>query len=298
MCTHAKCTLLRSIIPFSGIRYSHSEFGGRALYPGFDPRDDYEEDNPIKQRGYDCYGHGTAVASVAAGNELGVAKNATIYSVRVLSCGGRSPKSVSIDGIDRAVEAALNSGRPSVISMSLSGSFSIAQNEAVKAATDAGIPVVVTAGNRRSDACYVSPASTPSAITVGGTARGDRVYARTSGGSCVDILAPGEDVLVADFTSENGTFFANGTSFAAPIVSGVLAMHLQERPSLSVQDLTQLLIDTSQKEVLDFSLLVPLGLAKTTPNRLVLVKENGELSARKELNKKVSYICIYRTCSL
>ena len=275
-----KITLFRSIILFAGIRYSHSEFGGRALYPGFDPVDDSLGEN---RQGDDCNGHGTGVASIAAGNQLGVAKNATIYSVRVLKCDNSGSVSVFVQGVALAVEAAKKSSRPSVISLSLGGKKSTTVNEAVEMAISEGIPVVVTAGNGKSSACSFSPGSSTSAITVGGTAYGDRVYLDTNGGSCVDIFAPGELVLVADYTSVYGTKYTSGTSFAAPIVSGVAAIYLQERPSLSVQDLKQLLIDTSLKEVLNFDILVPRGLAGTTSNRFVQVK-NSELSACKEVN--------------
>ena len=259
--------------------------------------DYYNSTEDEDQEGADCNGHGTAVASVAVGNELGVARKATVYSVRVLDCSGFGPWGVIIDGINRAVDAAKNSSKPSVISMSLRGPNFTAVNDAVQAATDAGVPVVVAAGNDHSDACYFSPASAPSAITVGGTAQGDRVYINTNGGSCVDILAPGEAVLAEYFGSENGRWIVSGTSIAAPIVSGVLAIYLQERPSLGVQDLTQLLIDTSVKGVLDLSILSEVGLSDTTPNRLVQVK-NGELSAHREVNSQVCRIGTYAILGL
>ena len=239
---------------------------------------DFEDEEAGNRRGADCHGHGTAVASNAAGNHLGVAKKATVYSVRVLNCSGYGPWGVIINGLLLAVEAAKNSSRPSVISMSIEGLKSTSLNDAVKMATDAGVPVVAAAGNKHSDACSYSPASAPSAITVGGTAEGDRLYIDTNGGRCVDILAPGEFVLAANYNSESGTLFASGTSFATPIVSGVLAIYLQERPFLSVQDLTYLLIDTSVKGILDLSILSDVDLAETTPNRLVQVNR-GELSA-------------------
>ena len=67
----------------TGIEYSHSEFGGRAQYGGYDAIDDLER---TSMRGRDCHGHGTHCAGIAAGYTSGVAKNANIYSVRVLDC--------------------------------------------------------------------------------------------------------------------------------------------------------------------------------------------------------------------
>ena len=92
-----------------------------------------------------------------------------------------------------------------------------------------------------------------------------------------------------DFRHEHGRYRSSGTSFSCPIVSGVLAIYLQERPSLGVKDATQLLIDTSVKGVLNLGLLNDVGLAETTPNKLVQVK-NGELSAHREVNIQVSHI--------
>ena len=54
----------------SGIRYSHVEFENRAKYSGYDPMDVYLGES---RRGEDCFGHGTHVASLAAGATHGAA---------------------------------------------------------------------------------------------------------------------------------------------------------------------------------------------------------------------------------
>src|SRR2546428_5334334 len=64
----------------TGIRYSHSEFGGRASL-GIDEID-------LGGDGSDCYGHGTHVAGTVGGITYGVAKAVSLYSVRVLNCEG------------------------------------------------------------------------------------------------------------------------------------------------------------------------------------------------------------------
>ena len=78
-------------------------FEGRAEYPGFDPVDSATGSN---QQGRDCHGHGTHVASLAAGRVYGAAKKARIYSVRVLNCYGGTPWSIIISGINYAVQKA------------------------------------------------------------------------------------------------------------------------------------------------------------------------------------------------
>ena len=75
---------MHQIIAFSGIKYDHEEFQGqRAQYDFYDPVDVNTGSN---QQGLDCHGHGTHVAALAAGKTYGVAKGATVYSMRVLSC--------------------------------------------------------------------------------------------------------------------------------------------------------------------------------------------------------------------
>ena len=136
---------------------------------------------------------------------------------------------------------------------------------------------MVAAGNNNSNACENSPASSGPAITVAGSAEGDGLYYYTDGGGCVDIFAPGSLVLGANYQSQSGSKYLSGTSMATPIVSGVLAIYLQEKPSLTVQELTQLLIDNSIKDALNFTRLRSFTLDETSPNRLVHVK-NGRLS--------------------
>ena len=93
----------------------------------------------------DCHGHGSHVAGTVASKDYGVAPGATIVGVRVLSCSGSGSNSDVINGIFWAIEDA--AGRPAVINMSLGGSKSSLLNAAVQDAVDAGITVVVAAGN-------------------------------------------------------------------------------------------------------------------------------------------------------
>src|SRR5438445_13689319 len=76
----------------SGIRYTHTDFGGRAdaVYDGIGDG----------QNGNDCYGHGTHVAGLAGSSTYGVAKNSRLHAVRVLNCSGQGTVSLMISGID------------------------------------------------------------------------------------------------------------------------------------------------------------------------------------------------------
>ena len=106
------------------------------------------------QQGLDCHGHGTHVAALAAGKTYGVAKGATVYSMRVLSCNGQGSFVNVLLGINHVIgQQIANRDRRIIISMSLRGPFSQAVDDAVRDATNEGILVVVAAGNDCSDAC-------------------------------------------------------------------------------------------------------------------------------------------------
>ena len=76
--------------------------------------------------------------------------------------------------------------------------------------------MVAAAGNESYDACYVSPASEPLAITVGSTTISDSQSWFRDYGSCVDIYAPGSDITSSFGTSPNAVAAYSGTSMANP----------------------------------------------------------------------------------
>jgi subtilisin family serine protease len=140
----------------TGVRTNHVEFGERAQR-GFDAFDGNSED---------CNGHGTHVGGTVGGNLYGVAKSVTLVGVRVLDCNGSGTWSGVIAGMDWV---AANASGPSVANMSLGGGASTSINDAVARMYNAGVPVIVAAGNgdrrgREQDACNYSPASAPRGI--------------------------------------------------------------------------------------------------------------------------------------
>ena len=258
------------LILYIGINYDHYEFdGNRALYTGYDPVDNYDGTN---QKGRDCDGHGTHVASLACGKLYGVAKKANCYSVRVLNCWGSGAWSVIIDGLNSAATNITNKNprRPAIISMSLGGYYTSSVNNVSSNIVNSGIPIVAAAGNDGDDACDYSPASAPGVITVASSAQGDYVSSFTNGGSCVDIFAPGSDVKAADHScnSCSCTKLDSGTSMAAPIVSGAIALYLQEQPLLTPSEIIENLTENCLKNALDLRFL-SYRLRNTTTNCLL-----------------------------
>src|SRR4051794_8345665 len=107
----------------TGIRLTHSDFGGRAV-TGIDLVDGGEA--------IDCNGHGTHVAGTIGGRLRGVAKAVKLVAVRVLDCGGSGPVSRIVSGLNW-VASNHASGAPAVANMSLGGAASTAIDSAVNA---------------------------------------------------------------------------------------------------------------------------------------------------------------------
>ncbi|HEY8184091.1 MAG TPA: S8 family peptidase, partial [Thermoanaerobaculia bacterium] len=164
----------------TGIRTSHTDFGGRASV-GFDAVGD-------GQNGQDCNGHGTHVSGTVGGATYGVAKGVTLVAVRVLNCSGSGTNSGVIAGVNWVAQ---NRIIPAVANMSLGGGASQALDDAVTGAVNAGVTFCVAAGNSNVDACTTSPARTPAAITVGATDSTDHRASFSNFGTCVDIFGPG-----------------------------------------------------------------------------------------------------------
>ena len=159
---------VKAYIIDTGLRVTHTEFGGRASL-GHDSIDD--------GNGPDCKGgtvggpsngHGTHVAGTIGSATYGVAKGVTLVGVRVLDCNGSGSWSQVIDGVDW-VTGNHTGANPAVANMSLGGGFTQALNDAVQDSIADGVTYAVAAGNSNDNACNYSPASTPNALTVGAT---------------------------------------------------------------------------------------------------------------------------------
>ena len=256
----------------SGINFAHEEFENRAKYSGYDPMDVYEGDN---RQGTDCHGHGTHVASLAAGKTYGVAKGVRVYSVRVLNCENRGAWSVILSGLDHVSQVVVQRGRPAIVSLSLGGSYFRTVNDAIQELYNEGIFSASAAGNDMADACGNSPASSSYTFTVAGSNINDNIYFATNFGQCVDIFAPGQNIRGADHTCSTCYKVLSGTSMATPIVSAVAAIMLSLEPLLKPLALMNKLTASAIKNTLSFS-DIPFAFRSLTANRLLHVQ--GELA--------------------
>ncbi|PRD39752.1 UNVERIFIED_CONTAM: Extracellular serine proteinase [Trichonephila clavipes] len=215
----------------TGLRASHTEFTGRVgSGRNFAPNSGGllglgASTNAADTS--DCNGHGTHVAGTIAGRLSGVARQAIVHPVRVMNCNGSGSTSNLIAGIDWLIA---NAQRPAVANLSLGGSASTALDNAVRNAVGQGITMVVAAGNNNANACNESPARASEALVVGATGSSDRRSSYSNYGTCLDIFAPGDNILSAGHNSDTGTATLSGTSMAAPHVAGAAALYLASRP--------------------------------------------------------------------
>lgn len=222
----------------TGVRATHVEFEGRAIFLANTLRDNINSD---------CNGHGTHVAGIAISRTFGVAKKATLLAVRVLGCDGNGILDDILEGIDIVVEyAEKRAPRRSIINLSLGGKKNAVMDMMVELLReDANMVVILAAGNENSDACAASPSNmgfNNYVLTVASSDIYDRRPPWSNYGACVSISAPGSAITSTWHTSTTALAVISGTSMSAPVVSGVAAMILQENPRLSVSQVNDLII--------------------------------------------------------
>jgi len=163
--------------------------------------------------------HGSMIASIIAGRNLGLAQKAKIVSVRVMNCAGKgNPKNI-IAGLDWILQNA--DPGTSVVNMSISGAATQSLDDKVNEMVDAGFPVVVASGNDGRDACRYSPGRADGALTIGASTRLDLRSRSSNIGPCISLYAPGENITV--YHPLKGQIKQTGTSGAAAFVSGAIA---------------------------------------------------------------------------
>lgn len=265
----------------TGINVEHNDFNGRAIWGKTIPDNDLDIDGN---------GHGTHCAGTIASEHYGVAKKANVIAVKVLRSNGSGSMSDVIKGVEFAAlshnhklsKKGTKHYKGATANMSLGGGKSPSLDMVVDAAVRAGIHFAVAAGNENQDACNTSPASSEKAITVGAsTLSDDRAYF-SNWGTCVDIFAPGLNILSTYIGSKDATAALSGTSMASPHVAGLLTYFLSLQPEkdsqfnvashgLTPEQLKKKLIDYSTKNVL-------FDMPEGTPNKLIFNGAGQDLS--------------------
>jgi subtilisin family serine protease len=218
----------------TGVLTTHPDFGGRAV----DAFDVYRDGGDMTR----CNGHGTHVAGTIGSNTYGVAKDVTIYSVKVYPCDTSRTGTMSdiLSGINWVTRNAI---RPAVANMSMSGAASQALDDAVSSSSAAGIIYVVSAGNFNDNACNHSPGRTPEAITVASTDERDYRSSISSFGRCVDLFAPGEFITSLSNHPDSPIFIMSGTSTSSPHVAGIAALYLERHPTATPADVQSAIVN-------------------------------------------------------
>lgn len=191
----------------------------------------------------DGEGHGTHCAGTIGGATVGVSPNANMYGLKVLSDAGEGDTGDIAAALDYVAQLKAQHGRPAVVSMSLGGgceTANCAQDTLVVACdnlANLGIVVSVAAGNEGCNACTESPSASNSALRVGASDIHDDVTYFSNSGHCVDIFAPGLDIISACASSvcpnEVSYQSMSGTSMACPHVTGVVAQLFEVNPSFT-----------------------------------------------------------------
>ncbi|XP_068174642.1 proprotein convertase subtilisin/kexin type 9 isoform X2 [Antennarius striatus] len=277
------------------VHSSHREVEGRVVITDFNSVPE-EEGVRIHRQASRCSRHGTHIVGVVSGSDSGVAPGAGVKLVRVLDCQGRGTVSGVLAGLEYVRAELLP--RPVgavVVLLPLVGAFSRALNAACRDAVAYGAVVVAAAGNHRDDACLYSPASEPEVlqgfnsntpdgyvhtpltviyfvlqvITIGAINSADQLMSQGAGGSnygrCVDLFAPGDDIVSA--SSDCSTCFtsSSGTSQAAAHAAGIASVMLSSNQNMSPVQVLQMMLHHSIRNTIHF-----LSLSEThqliTPN--------------------------------
>ncbi len=253
----------------TGIDYTHIDFGGHSSFPNTKIIDGYDfingDNDPM-----DDHGHGTHVSGIVAADGIvtGVAYDAQLMAFKVLNSAGFGVASEIISAIEMSADPDNDPGTDDavdIINLSLGGGGDPddPMSQAVDNAVNAGIVVVVSAGNSGPSHYTVeSPGAARKALTVGSADKTDLIASTSSRGPVIgqdeflikpDVLSTGVSICSSQWADawssseclDTEHTAISGTSMAAPHVAGVAALMLQKNPLLSPDDIKSLLAGTA-----------------------------------------------------
>jgi len=241
----------------TGIYYNHDEFEGRAI-----PGHCYEGGD-----GSDTGGGGTMAAAIVGGKTYGVAKKATLISVRVLPGGGpgggrppRNPTANIIAGIEWVTQ---NHVSPAVAVMTIISNANETLDAAILGSIEAGVTYVVPVVDGAMDcSCAYALTGLPETITVGATDEFDKKWTDTKDSECITLFAPGVSVTSASRLGEFETREITSNSAAAAFAAGVAALYLEQNTGALPSVVKTALEDAATPGVVN-------NIADYTPNLLL-----------------------------
>ncbi len=226
----------------TGIDLDHPDLVGTPTLPKQVPGWDAVHNDPVPA---DDNGHGTFVAGIAAADTgngqgtAGVSWRSRIMPVKVLAANGSGNDGDVVEGIRWAVDHGAD-----VINMSLGGEGrSTAIDQWVDYALDHNVAVVAAAGNDGVDIPNY-PAASPGVVSVGATDHSGQLGHFSNWGDTVDLVAPGMDI--ASTANGGGYATGDGTSFAAPLTAGVVALLRAVEPGLLARDVGNRVINSAK----------------------------------------------------
>lgn len=191
--------------------------------------------------------HVAGIAAAASDNGIGVAGvdwGARLMSVRVLGRSGVGRE----EGMIRAIDYAVANGAD-IINMSIEGPTSPVLLDAIENAYAAGVVVVAAAGNSGADTARVEPfpacadvGGVNTVIGVGATDEEGETASFSNYGPCVDVSAPGKNILSTKAGSRYGTM--SGTSMSSPFVAGVAGLYLSLHPNAPVNEVIEAIVSS------------------------------------------------------
>lgn len=218
------------------------------------------------------FSHGTAVAGVIASKYLGVAPEAQLILINIdLLDDYQSSSTLTEADLITAFQKAVDLGAQVINCSWGGGTVSGILSAKIQELKDNNITVVFSAGNDSSNLDSdgtTDESELSSVIGVGASSVENDITSYSNYGSQIDLIAPAGGnttdgllgVLSLDLTGTNGIntstqlglvnynySFVQGTSFSAPTVSGVVALLLAAKPTLTANEIRQILIDTADK---------------------------------------------------
>eukprot|EP00835_Amoeboradix_gromovi_P002184 NODE_118_length_18907_cov_0.436251.p1 type:complete len:523 gc:universal NODE_118_length_18907_cov_0.436251:11621-13189(+) len=226
----------------SGIDARHREFDNRANMTKV-----VFEDVP------DCTGHGTHVAGLIGGRNVGVAKQVNIQSIKVITCNEDSDYFIIVRAYDAIITNFKQNGlKSALVNLSLgphavNGTFPVSHGleQAITSAFNLNILTVAASGNDNLNACSGTPSRLDSVVTVGAVDANFQKAEFSNFGPCVKVFSPGTNSVSAQVNTTDKYLVKQGTSQAAPLVTGVLALIMQDNPNALIQEVYQILREQS-----------------------------------------------------